>query len=157
MGFIQLNSYYEDDPTDAAALLVHEATESYYAIEDGIRTFASQQMDYLAQWFKGEFEVQSNNASLTPPFTPTNDGNYEAYGLTFEQWTKTSDFKAYSGQAPFQLEVQAGTGILPGFAGTTWIGAARISALDQMASQLQAGPTLPQILNSVMRDGTLVF
>jgi RHS repeat-associated protein len=84
-GFIQLNTAFKDDPAAAATVLVHEAVESYYAIEDGIRTFASQQMDYVAQWFAGEFEVQSNKAGVGQPYKPTNDGHFGAYGLSFDQ------------------------------------------------------------------------
>jgi RHS repeat-associated protein len=91
--------------------LVHEIVESYYAIVNGVRAPASQRMDYVAQWFAGEFQYES---SLY--VTPTNGKNYGAYGLPFTQWTKTGDFSNYSSQIPVQPDGPGSGGILPGAA-----------------------------------------
>lgn len=48
-GLIHLHNL--GDAGSNAGTSIHEAVESYYAIKYGVRSQASQQMDYFAQWY----------------------------------------------------------------------------------------------------------
>ena len=83
----------------AAGALVHEAVESYYAIEDNVRSQASQHMDYVAEWFAGEVKEQ-----LAGRFNVSMPGG-SAYLLTFAQWQASGDGQAYASEPVNQPEV----------------------------------------------------
>lgn len=138
-GYIQMSSALSS--YDAASGLIHEVVESYYAIEYGIRTQAAQAMDYVAQWFSGEFRsekvAEDPNASYTEDNSaPDGTFRYGAYGFTFRQWEASTDGQLCSGEPAFQWEVQTGHGLAPGYAGTNWIGRVSVLQLDAFYPQL---------------------
>jgi hypothetical protein len=135
--FISWDLYHKDDPggfTDfggiihlnptfsynsAAAILIHEGVESYYAIQHGVRTQASQQMDYLAERFAGMYESQSRGKYAYGVDNGSDGGAsdfYGAYGLSFTQWRATIDGERYASQPLVQAEVQSGHPLAPGYA-----------------------------------------
>ncbi len=141
---------------DAAASLVHEAVESYYAIVYGLRGQASQHMDYVAQWYAGEFEEQSMDyhnsfqddpysggyKEDTKPLTGTADftSAYAAYGLSFAQWKASNNF-AYQDEP----ETQDTRQIFPGrlFAGIRFPSAPWVTIVSEsFESQGFVGPGL---------------
>ena len=100
-----------------ANALIHEGVEAYYAIQYGVRSQASQQMDYLAQRYSGMYKSQSAGMYNKNNGCDSNDENcqfYGAYGLSFQQWRATADGKVYAGQPPVQAVVQFGVPIAPG-------------------------------------------
>lgn len=149
-GLIHLNP---DEITSAgyaqiAADLVHEGVESYYAIEHGVRTQASVQMDYLAEKYAGEFEFQHGLGYAAS--TSYKGGHYfGAYRLTLNQWVTTNDAKGYLSQPTIQPEAQFGVGIAPGYAfrgsAATFVGGGYIPELEADYGQLY-NPIYPQHL-----------
>ena len=99
-----------------AGALIHEGVEAYYAIQHGVRSQASQQMDYLAERYTGMFKSQSGR------YAPDNgceddDSNcqfYGSYGLSFQQWRATKGGHDYASQPLIQAEVQFGIPVAPG-------------------------------------------
>ena len=125
-GLIHLNPV--DDILDgdtfvtAAADLVHEGVESYYAIEHGVRTQASVQMDYLAEKYSGEYQYENEFSGGAFGYRDDNclsenDCYYGAYTLSFSQWLKTPEGVTYTSFEPMMnVEAEFGLGIAPGFA-----------------------------------------
>lgn len=114
-GLIKIDPNLSGGWKDETNALVHEVVESYYAVVYGVRSIASQRMDYIAQWFAGEFQYESNNQSRLWDDKKTNGDDWGAYGLSFDAWTKTDDFKNYSSQIPIQPDGSISRGgILPG-------------------------------------------
>lgn len=112
-GYIQLKKGL--DVATAAATLIHEAVESLYAIVYGIRGQASQHMDYVAEWFAGEFESQKGGYDKTTTVPGVVDPYYGAYGLSFEAWRSSNDGANYSGEPVDQWELTHGGGEFPGW------------------------------------------
>ena len=96
-GLIQLapdllpKDYTTSDLIRAAGALVHEGVESYYALAYGIRSQASQHMDYVAQWFsgevKGELLAENGGGAMI---------GGSAYGQTFKKWQASLDGQRYA-------------------------------------------------------------
>jgi hypothetical protein len=142
-----------------AAALMHEATESYYAINHGARA-PSSRMDYVAQTFAGEFKWEWDLMDHSHPTWDPNDPNgpngssYGALGQSYDEWINSPDGKHYQSLPPVQIDAQIqypGSGILPGFAGAgapgsssgdlsnvRWVGYTFVPALENSFSQLQA-------------------
>jgi hypothetical protein len=106
-GAIQIDTHWlPDDPTkwtpalliQAAGLFVHEGVESYYDLGLGIKTQASQHMDYVAQYFAGQVKTELGQASNIQTV-----GNV-AYGLSFAQW-RARDGQNYASEPVNQSEV----------------------------------------------------
>ncbi len=83
----------------AAGALAHEGVESYYALAYGIRSQASQHMDYVAEYYSGEVKTDLVNKYNN------GDDTRSAYGLSFTKWMTQYGQSDYGWEPVNQPEV----------------------------------------------------
>jgi hypothetical protein len=119
-----------------AAGLVHEAVESYYAIKYGLRTFASTHMDYVAQWYAGEYDEEAGNPASN---ILNGDPYHGAFRLTYQQWAQSNDFNNYNSE---------GSHMISGIAPESYFGFADGSFYAGSAADVPSAGLIPEQLDS---------
>ena len=149
-GTIQLNpallpgspqSWTKAQLLNAAGALVHEGVESYYDLADGIRSQASQHMDYVAQYFAGKVKTELAQAYHL------GDAGSSAYGLSFDEWYAVEGSSNYASEPVNQPEVTDSWGqrwaALASLPGVGLYDNAMGLSLDMLTSPRLPGPPLP--------------
>jgi len=100
----------------AAGGLIHEAVESFFALNDGLVFPASQHMDYVAQWFAGLVRRQLADAFKDNGVFFRDIPGADSYGQSFADWAASLDGQLYSGQDRDQGDLTNPFAQLIGFA-----------------------------------------